>query len=307
MAQTSALKTIHILLKNSSRSQHYLKYLTQINPFPQQVKFEIAESLHENIEACLIDPSCFADLQNQKISLPTSLKWCHSTWAGADGFLKFLPEKIDFKLTRSAIYGRMIAEYCIAHIINVERQNFLHHDNQKNSTWSDAFHGNLAVKYSSLKHRKMAVLGSGEIGAEISRLFKYGFDIQTVAALVRNNRADTSETVSNFYTEIDDLLEHHGADLDILVSVLPSTPKTQGLLTPERLSQLKNCVFVNVGRGDLLSEATILWALQENHFKNAILDVLPIEPLPKDSPLWQHPKVVITPHVSGKDNEQDIV
>ena len=87
---------------------------------------------------------------------------------------------------------------------------------------------------------------------------------------------------------------------DYLIGILPSTKDTYHLLDAFRLRLLKrNCIVINVGRGDLIDETALLTALDQNQLNGAILDVFEQEPLPSDSPFWTHPKVTVTPHVSG--------
>lgn len=218
--------------------------------------------------------------------------------------LNKLEKPLQFNLTRSAIYGRMMSEYTICNILNAERNHYYSYKNQLNKTWAK---DGMTHNYSSLRGKKMAVLGSGEIGNEISRMFKQGFEIRTVAALVKNERqASENGNVENYYTNLNKLLEEHGQELDYLVSVLPSTKHTKNLLSESVFSQLKNCLFVNIGRGDICTEESIIEALDKKYLRHAVLDVVPIEPLPVDSKLWTHPNVIVTPHVSGKDNNEDI-
>jgi glyoxylate/hydroxypyruvate reductase A len=64
---------------------------------------------------------------------------------------------------------------------------------------------------------------------------------------------------------------------------------------------------INLGRGGHVVEADLIAALDRDHLAGATLDVFPIEPLPKDSPLWRHPKITITPHVARRINAADLV
>ena len=87
---------------------------------------------------------------------------------------------------------------------------------------------------------------------------------------------------------------------DYICNVLPSTPSTKGLLSGDIL---KNCkerktVFINIGRGDVISCDSILNASNNQWTGGAILDVFEEEPLPSDSALWTHPQVTITPHIA---------
>ena len=154
----------------------------------------------------------------------------------------------------------------------------------------------------------MVVLGSGEIGTELSRMMKYGFGVETIAALVRKKRK-SDELVSKYFTSFDSLMASDEAkNADFLVNILPSTNSTKNLLNFENMnnSQFRNTIFVNVGRGSICSGSDIIKCLDNKIYKHAILDVLPVEPLPESSELWKRPDIVITPHVSGLSNVDDI-
>ena len=88
---------------------------------------------------------------------------------------------------------------------------------------------------------------------------------------------------------------------DYLCNVLPSTPSTKGMLSGSVLESCKErkTVLINVGRGDVIRGEEILQALNNEWIGGAALDVFEIEPLPKDSALWTHPDITITPHVAG--------
>ncbi len=101
------------------------------------------------------------------------------------------------------------------------------------------------------------------------------------------------------------LLEPFLAETDILVSILPLTPQTRGLLNRALLRKLSlrgrspmlpGPVLINAGRGGLQIDADILSALNAGELYAASLDVFETEPLPANSPLWSHPRVVVTPH-----------
>jgi glyoxylate/hydroxypyruvate reductase len=107
---------------------------------------------------------------------------------------------------------------------------------------------------------------------------------------------------------VDGVRSFHGADglepflnqTDILVCLLPLTPATTGILNAKTFAQLpKGASVINCARGGHLIEADLIAALDSEHLNGATLDVFQTEPLPESSPLWTHPKVVVTPHVAA--------
>ena len=94
------------------------------------------------------------------------------------------------------------------------------------------------------------------------------------------------------------------SELHVLVSVLPGGAETQGIIDGALLARLpRGAAFVNCGRGQSVVEADLLAALECGQLSRATLDVTAQEPLPAESPLWAHPRVRLTPHVSGPSGE----
>jgi phosphoglycerate dehydrogenase-like enzyme len=89
------------------------------------------------------------------------------------------------------------------------------------------------------------------------------------------------------------------AESDVLVIAAPRTPATDGAVGRTVLERLPDAaVVVNVSRGALLDEAALLERLDAGALRGAALDVFATEPLPSDHPLWTHPRVLVSPHVS---------
>lgn len=276
--------TIHVLFPKLSTSIDHCKILSQERP---DISFIPVERLASTDRPSIIlaDPACLKLFSK----FPTSLKWIHSTWAGSDGYIDYLPRPLPFKVTRNAVYGQVMAEYTLGQIIVVERNFTKLWKQQQERIWEPM------SDYATLEGRKCAILGYGQIGKEISRMLKFGVGIDTVAALVRNPRNDPM-----LFTDIDKLLEHHGRSLDFLINVLPSTNKTADLLTMERMNKLSACTFINIGRGDVVEDQVLLDCLTNGSLKQCVLDVFREEPLPKNHAFWSHDKIIVTPHCSGE-------
>jgi glyoxylate/hydroxypyruvate reductase A len=105
--------------------------------------------------------------------------------------------------------------------------------------------------------------------------------------------------------EVEGITSFHGpegltpflAQTDILVCLLPLTPKTKGILNAQLFAGLpEGACVINAARGGHLVEQDLLAALDTGHLRGATLDVFAQEPLPADNTMWSHPKIVVTPH-----------
>ena len=80
----------------------------------------------------------------------------------------------------------------------------------------------------------------------------------------------------------------------------PATAETQGLIGPEQIALLKpTAILINIARGGIVDEPALIECLTDGRIAGAGLDVTKIEPLPADDPLWDTPRLVLTPHIAG--------
>lgn len=87
---------------------------------------------------------------------------------------------------------------------------------------------------------------------------------------------------------------------DIVICVLPLTEQTKGILNRQLFHHLpKGAALVNMGRGGHLIEEDLLEALASGQLSAAVLDVLQQEPAPPEHPFWQHPQILLTPHIAA--------
>lgn len=139
--------------------------------------------------------------------------------------------------------------------------------------------------------RKVGILGLGVLGSDAADKLKYlGFD---VAGWSRSQKSLPGITCFSGSDGLKQFLQRS----EILVCLLPLTEETKGILNAETLSHLpQGAYLVNAGRGDHMVSEDVLAALESGQLAAATLDVFPEEPLPEDSPFWEHPKVLVTPH-----------
>ncbi|MDB5075084.1 MAG: D-isomer specific 2-hydroxyacid dehydrogenase NAD-binding protein, partial [Chloroflexi bacterium] len=150
----------------------------------------------------------------------------------------------------------------------------------------------------------VGVVGVGRIGREVARLARC-LDAHVVGT-VRSLDAHTAEDLNLDrlvpMAELDSLL----GELDFLVLSCPHTPETDGLISAERLAKLRpSAVLINLARGAVVDEPAMIAALQSGKLAGAALDVAAKEPLPADSPLWDMPNVLISPHSASTTTSEN--
>lgn len=141
----------------------------------------------------------------------------------------------------------------------------------------------------------VGILGYGAIGSRIGQAFAdLGYPVNGWS---RSGRSTLGVTQ---YAGLDELEDFLGAS-SAIISVLPNTEATQGLLDAERWCQFRpDSIFVNIGRGTVVAdESDLLAALDAGRPGRAVLDVTDPEPPAEGSALFSHPKVTLTAHVAG--------
>jgi glyoxylate/hydroxypyruvate reductase A len=180
-----------------------------------------------------------------------------------------------------------IAEYCLAYVLRAQRNLAAHEAAQAARDWRP-----LAPRETPAT--TVGVLGLGHIGARVAAGFAgLGF---RVLGWSRSPKALPGIDCRHGPAALQPML----GECDYVASVLPSTPDTRDMADARFLAALKpGAMLINVGRGDLVVESDLLAALDAGHLGGAVLDVFRTEPLPPDHPFWAHPKITVTPHVSG--------
>ena len=193
-----------------------------------------------------------------------------------------------------------MSEYVVLHCLIYLRQQRRYDRQQREKLWDDDRHQPAA------RSVRVGIMGLGELGQDAARkLAAIGFD---VAGWSRSPK--TIAGLTTFSGE--DGMKAFLARTDILVSLLPLTPETRGLIDAGLLAglaqdgRLGGPFLINAGRGGSQVVGDILAALDAGTLRGATLDVFETEPLPQDSPLWSHPKVTITPHNSAMSEPEAI-
>jgi phosphoglycerate dehydrogenase-like enzyme len=186
-------------------------------------------------------------------------------------------------------YGNIIAEHMLAMTLSLCRRLPEYQTQQNSHLWKKLYYDK------QLEDCTVLILGAGDIGTTLAKWLR-----PMVKRIIGIRR-----TVGEFPDCYDEMhtteaLDDHIADADILLCALPHTPQTAGLLDERRLSLTKpDAVLVNGGRGSLIDQEALCRLLQKGHFWGVGLEVTKPEPLPPEHPLWDQPRLIITPHVSG--------
>ncbi len=220
-----------------------------------------------------------------------NLEALFSLGAGVDHLMGYpkLPDVPIVRVAQDDLTHRM-SEYMVMHCLMYLRDHARFSEAQRMKLWEPDVSPPIASDV------RVGIMGFGVLGQDAAvKLKMMGFN---VAGWSRTPKNIAGFKVYSGENELDAFL----ARTDILVSLIPLTPDTRGILNRslfKKLAQdgrLGGPILINAGRGGLQVEADILACLDDGTLKAATLDVFEKEPLPQDSPLWTHPRVTITPH-----------
>jgi len=184
-----------------------------------------------------------------------------------------------------------MAAYAVHWVLHFHRGMDLYRWQQDATTWQ-------RHRYRPTRDYTVGVLGMGNIGGAVAdAALALGYQVRGWSASGRARDGVTSFGGD----ELDSFL----SGTDALVNVLPLTSDTYRLLNTSRLALLpKGACVINIGRGGTLDHDALISALDSGRLCGAALDVFSAEPLPDESPLWQHPRVAMTPHISGSTHPE---
>ena len=232
------------------------------------------------------------------------LRWVHSGAAGVGSSLTQPMLESDVIFTNSArVHAKPMAETVLAMILYFGRGLDLAVANQKKSIWDTEPYYTEGAPLNELSELTVGVLGFGGVGYEVSlRVASLG---ARVVALKRTSLLEDEDVEGVLAGTLELLSGDEGfrtclAQSDVLVLAVPDTPETRGMMDREAFSWMKQgAVLINVARGKLIDEEALIDALNTGKLRGAALDVFQKEPLRGDHELWDHSKVLITPHVSA--------
>jgi len=221
----------------------------------------------------------------------SNLKAIFSLGAGVDHIFldKDLPEGVPIVRVVDPNLTMRMSEYVVLHVLWHHRRQRIYDHFQSQSKWHE-------LRQAAASETRVGIMGLGKLGLDAAHKLKtMGF---SVAGWSQSRKKIDGIDSFRGRGELRAFLNR----TDILVCLLPLTKDTRGLLNGAVFKDLAKDgagdgpVLINAGRGELQVEADIVTALDKGHLYAATLDVFEKEPLAKNSPLWTHPRVTITPH-----------
>lgn len=227
-----------------------------------------------------------------------------SVGAGVDHLFKDpdLPNVPVVRYVDPDLTGRM-TEYVTLHVLWHQRRMCEFQEQQSRQEWK-------YLPEPAAHEVRVGIMGLGVMGASAAKaLSALGYQLHGWSRTLKQIPGMTCHAGR-------DQLAGFLAAVDILVCLLPNTPDTRGILNRDlfrglsrsgRHPRLPGPSLINAGRGPLQIEADILASLDAGELQSASLDVFETEPLAKTSPLWRHPRIVITPHNAAESETNAIV
>ena len=189
----------------------------------------------------------------------------------------------------TGVYGNVIAEHLLGMVLSISRRIPEYRNQQNKNKWK-------ILKFDKpLDESTVLILGAGDIGTTLAKWMK-----PMVGKIIgiRRTARDFPDCFDEMFTL--EKLDEKLPEADFVISILPQTPETIGLLDERRLRLMKDdAIFVNGGRGSLIDQEALLKVMSEGKFFGVGLDVTVPEPLPEESPLWKQERLLITPHAAG--------
>ncbi len=245
-----------------------------------------AQSDEEIAEALRTDPVLVSHIWKPEYLQP-GLRWVQSHSAGVAQFPLDIFRERQIVLTSASGVHVVCAEHAIGLLLALSRDIHTAIKDMPDRRWGSRVSPEIAG-------RTVAVLGLGPIGRYIVERLA-GWDVRLIG-VTRSPEAhvDVMPDVRPL-----DQLEAACAEASVLMIALPDATETRQMVSGAVLDALGYGYLINVSRGSVVDQPAMIERLRDGRLAGAGLDVMVPEPLPPESPLWQLPNVIITPHVAG--------
>lgn len=276
-------------------SEYILNLLPLKEGEEEEFKAIAPDAIHVRARSSTVTPEQLASAtvifgwpRPERMKEAIRLKWFQTMWAGTDEYTGMLPEGVLFT-SSSGSNSRSVAEHMLTGLLAVCRRLPTYLDSQRAHIWKDE------GPMKTILGGTVLVLGAGHVGADFAKLCQ-GLGARTVGL-----KRSVSGPIAGFdqvrpMAELDVLLPR----ADVVALTLPHSPQTVRLMNENRIALMKDdAILLSAGRGSVLDQDALVRAMSAGKLWGAALDVTDPEPLPPDSPLWDVPNLLLTPHVAG--------
>jgi phosphoglycerate dehydrogenase-like enzyme len=225
----------------------------------------------------------------------TRIKWVHSKSAGLDTFL--FPELIEspVPLTNGrGVFSESLGEFVLASALFFAKDFRRMLRQQTEGRWEQ-------FDIEEISRQTMGIIGYGDIGKACAKRAK-AMGMRVLAVRRRPELSKDDKNVDEVHS-LDEMFSVI-AQSDYVVATAPLTPATRSLLGAKAIAVMKpTAVIMNVGRGPVIDEKTLIEALQHKSIRGAALDVFDTEPLPAGHPFFSMDNVLISPHCADHTSD----
>jgi phosphoglycerate dehydrogenase-like enzyme len=235
-------------------------------------------------------------IRPEQIAAAKKLRWIHSPAAAVNQLM--FPELVNSEIVLTnarEVHGPVVAEHVIALIFALAKKIPGSALLQAKHVWGQQILWDEVPRVREVAGATVGMVGLGSIGQAVTKSAR-ALAMRVVA--VREHPEKGSEGADAVFgpAQVDEVFRQ----ADYIVLAAPVTDSTTAIANARRLAHMKpDACLINVGRGALVDEAALAAALREKRIGGAALDVFPKEPLPGDSPLWDVPNLLITPHTAA--------
>ena len=244
-----------------------------------------------------IDIAAIARVPPGTLARLPRLRLIISLFAGQESLLadRTLPPNVPIVRAEDPAGDMMMNETALLHVLRHHRLLHEYHLAQQRREWK-------RLPLLRAGERKIGVMGLGQIGLAVAHYLRdHGFDLAGWA-----RRAKPIDGIAVFHGR-EQLAAFLGRS-EIVVNLLPVTAETENILDRAAFAHMpKGAALVNLARGQHVVDRDLIAALDAGQLAAATLDVFREEPLGRESPLWQHPRITVMPHVSRRHDPADIV
>jgi glyoxylate/hydroxypyruvate reductase len=277
-----------ILLLTNFDDAQIQKWLPHLQHHLPNEKIAVYPNFDEND----IDVALVANPPQGVLATLPNLKLIQSLWAGVDTLMRdpTLPKHVPLARLVDPELTQAMIESVVTHVLMLHRQIPAYQKQQRDKVWRQ-------LEQPGASQRTVAMLGLGQLGSVCAKHLKQlGFTVIGWSATEKK-----LEHIPAFHGEA--AFQKVLGQADIVVNLLPLTTKTKGIFNTKTFERIKRgSGLINVARGAHVVEEHLLNALESGQLGYAVLDVFTEEPLPEEHPFWNHPNIIVLPHVAAITN-----